>query len=160
MGWEDCRQMERDEAENAPLILELTEMNKKWREEREEIESKTIRTPLSKAVSDSNLILVQNLLKQQDIDINEWDGDGRTPLEAAILLATGHNFEFVRLLIESGADINKKIDSYPPVTPFCAACKIAAGNVELLQYMLEHGADTKGALSAASLNGDMVVVQV
>ena len=143
---------------------EWLEDHKKIREEiskqQQEEENKITRTPLSKAVWDSNIILVQNLVKQEGVDLNQSDSDGRTPLGAAISKAATDNFEFVRLLVESGADINKKTIVYFLVTPFCAACQNAAGNVQLLQYMVEHGADTKGALSVASRKGVMIVVQV
>ena len=155
---EDYRRKEQDDAELVTLKLERKEIDKKWDKYKQDKENKTIRTPLSNAVWDSNLILVQNLLKQQDIDVNQFDSDGRTPLKAAILQATGHNYEIVRLLVESGADVNMNRDSH--ATPFCAACDKAAGNLELIQFMVKHGADTKGALTAASRKGDMILVQV
>ena len=146
-------------AEEAAMHLKCREDHKKWLEQEQEKENKIIRTPLSKAVWDSNLILVQNLLKQQDIDINQSDSDGRTPIGAAISKAKGDDFEFVCLLVESGADINKKCNSDSHQTPIKVACQ-KQGNLKLVQYIVEHGADMKGALSAAAGSGDMAIVQV
>ena len=128
-----------------------------WEKKMQEDEKKIFRTPLSRAAWDSNLSLVQNLVRQEGTDINQSDGDGRTPLGAAISKATGDNFEIVRLLVDAGAAINKVTRHED--TPICTACN-KAGNLELIQFMVEHGADTKGALSAAAGSGDMAIVQV
>ena len=152
MAEEDYRRRDKRKEEMAAFLLECKER----RRNEEEKELKICRTPLSRAAWDSNLGLVQNLVNQPGIDINQADGDDRTPLIAAISKATGHNFDIVRLLVESGANVNKKSKATPPI---CAACN-KTGNMELIQYMVEHGADTKGALSAAAQCGDMMVVQV
>ena len=151
MAEEDYRQWENEKEKMAAVLLDYNKMLKKI----EEKELKICRSPLSRAVWDSNLGLVQNLVNQQGIDINQADGDDQTPLGIAISKATGHNFDIVRLLVESGANVNKKSKATPPI---CAACN-KTGNMELIQYMVEHGADTKGALLAAAQVGDIMVVQ-
>ena len=164
--WEEnCKMCEEDlrpetrEEKAAALSREKEEkqMLKQWEELVQEKEKKIFRTPLSRAIWDSNLGLVQNLVRQEGTDINQSDGDGRTPLGAAISKATGDNFEIVRLLVDAGAAINKVTRHED--TPICTACN-KAGNLELIQFMVEHGADTKGALSAAAGSGDMAIVQV
>ena len=158
MRVEDLRPTTREEkAVSLALREEQTKMIEKWRQELKEKEKQIFRTPLSRAVWDSNLGLVQNLVKQQGIDINQSDGDDQTPLGAAISKATGDNFEIVRLLVDAGADVNKVTVNQN--TPICSACH-KAGNLELIQFMVEHGADTKGTLSAAAISGDMAIVQV
>ena len=164
--WEEnCKMCEEDlqpetrEEKAAALSREVEgkQKLKQWREKLQEDEKKIFRTPLSIAAWDSNLGLVQNLVKQQGTDINQSDGDGRTPLGAAISKATGDNFEIVRLLVDAGAGINKVTEHRD--TPICTACN-KKGNLALIQFMVEHGADTKGALSAAAGSGDMAIVQV
>lgn len=68
-----------------------------------------------------------------------WTGDNfRTPLLYVSLIG---RLDFVKLLVESGADVNKSVKSYAGVAN-CTPLKLALdqGHAEIVQYLLQHGA--------------------
>jgi ankyrin repeat protein len=75
-------------------------------------------------------------LLDDGVDVNVWDKYGRTALTLAI--NAGH-VELARLLVESGAWVDPFEDDSVYMTPLmCAANR---GDVSLVEYLLDHGAD-------------------
>ena len=64
--------------------------------------------PLHVAIHDASLEVIEFILKKGGINkINESDGNGYAPLHHAVLCT---NLEFVKCLVEHGADINQVIE--------------------------------------------------
>ena len=119
-------------------------------------------TPLIIACYHGN-IRIATLLLQARANINQQDNDGDTALIAACTSETPHN-DLVRLLIQSGADINIK-ESELQVTALIVAAQ--CGHTSIVQYLLDEGApvntqDLNGftSLMIASQNGHSEVVRV
>ena len=65
-------------------------------------------SPLHFAIHDASLEVIEFILKKGGINkINESDGNGYAPLHHAVLCT---NLEFVKCLVEHGADINQVIE--------------------------------------------------
>lgn len=77
-----------------------------------------------------------------NVIFTEGFGKGHTPLTLAL---TPHdcqspaNFELVALLVESGADVNKRPDTRLQATPLFEA--VSSANVQSVEYLLKKGAD-------------------
>ena len=72
----------------------------------------------------------------------EGFGRGHTPLSLALRSYECDNparFELVSLLVENGADVNKKTNTRPGNAPLSMAVQNA--NVQLVEYLLQKGAD-------------------
>jgi uncharacterized protein len=126
--------------------------------------------PLTLAMMHGNWDIAQRLL-EVGADVNQWDIYGQAPLHVAIENAyvstrsgvanlgtdkspnATDGKALVRQLVERGADTNQQMFFRPPrepgqvstsargTTPFHRAC--ASNNIELVQYLLAHGADIK-----------------
>jgi uncharacterized protein len=124
--------------------------------------------PLTLAMMQGNWDIAQRLL-EAGADVNQWDIYGQSPLHVAIENAyfsprsgvanlgtdkspnSVDGKSLVRQLVERGADPNQQMFFRPPrepgqvaasargTTPFHRAC--ASNNIELIQYLLTHGAD-------------------
>jgi uncharacterized protein len=126
--------------------------------------------PLTLAMMSGNWDIAKRLV-EAGADVNQWDIYGQSPLHVAIENAyvsrrsgvanlgtdrtpnaiDGH--ELVRMLVERGADPNQQMFFRPPreagmvststrgTTPFHRAA--ASNDVELIKYLLAHGADVK-----------------
>jgi ankyrin repeat protein len=123
--------------------------------------------PLTVAMMNGNWDIAQRLL-QAGADVNQWDIYGQAPLHVAIenaYVAPGGSANLgsdgtpnqvdgkliVRELVERGADPNQQMFFRAPrerglvfagargTTPFHRA--VASGDVELVRYLLAHGAD-------------------
>ena len=70
-------------------------------------------------------------------DLNFYDDDGRSPLTAAIEREGATSLELVKLVVTSGADVNRK--GTLDVTPLHIAA--AHGSAHVVQYLLDQGAD-------------------
>ena len=70
-------------------------------------------------------------------DLNFYDDDGRSPLTAAIEREGATSLELVKLVVTSGADVNRK--GTLDVTPLHIAA--AHGSPHVVQYLLDQGAD-------------------
>lgn len=114
-------------------------------------------TPLETAVCLGKSEVVKILLQEQDCDKSTVSKTGRSPLHSAAAL--NESLEIVKLLVESGADVNQvgRSDVGPSLQ---AACQNAKTGKEIIEYLLEHGADlhaqagTRGfAISSAALRG-------
>jgi ankyrin repeat protein len=138
--------------------------------------------PLTLAMMTGNWDIAKRLL-DAGADVNQWDIYGQSPLHVAIENAyvsrrsgvgnlgtdkTPNSVDgrtLVQLLVERGADPNQQMFFRPPreagqvstssrgTTPFHRAC--ASGDLELIQYLLAHGADIK--LTAANGETPMMV---
>ena len=131
-------------------------------------------TPLFMAIS-NNRIPMARFLVERGADINAKDWYGRTPLFAAVEIRNvdlhyvtfehmltaddrAKALDFIRLLLEKGADPNIRVTEVPPLrsymyllggslawvdftgqTPFLRAA--LAGDVAAMRLLLEHGAD-------------------
>jgi ankyrin repeat protein len=123
-------------------------------------------------------------LLEAGADVNQWDIYGQAPLHVAIENAyvsrrsgvanlgtdrapnATEGEELVRMLVEKGADPNQQMFFRPPretgqvssgsrgTTPFHRAC--AANDVELMKYLLSHGADIR--LHTAHVETPMMLV--
>ncbi|KAL4924986.1 ankyrin repeat-containing domain protein [Aspergillus undulatus] len=102
---------------------------------------KGIAKPLASAAYWGHLDMVRELLCRS-ADPNDNALDNGSPLGWAV---KGGNVEVAKLLIESGADINLH-------SPLATACSIQ--RTDLIDLLLEHGADTHGVLREAAKRGD------
>jgi ankyrin repeat protein len=126
--------------------------------------------PLTLAMMNGNWDLAKRLI-EAGADVNQWDIYGQAPLHVAIESAyvsprsgvanlgtdkspnSIDGRELVRILVEKGADPNQQLFFRPPkeagqvssgsrgTTPFHRAC--ATNDVELMKYLLAHGADIR-----------------
>jgi uncharacterized protein len=126
--------------------------------------------PLTLALMNGNWDIAKRLVDAR-ADVNQWDIYGQSPLHVAIenayvSLRSGvgnmgtdktpnavDGKALVRLLVERGADPNQQMFFRPPrepgqvasstrgTTPFHRAC--ASTDVDLIKYLLAHGADVK-----------------
>lgn len=123
--------------------------------------------PLTIAMMNRNWDIAKRLV-EAGADVNQWDIYGQAPLHVAIenaYLGRGNvanlgsdktpnqveGKQLVQMLVERGADPNQQMffrapresglvsDSARGTTPFHRAC--ASLNIELIQYLLVHGAD-------------------
>lgn len=120
-------------------------------------------TPLSRAASDGQFILVERLLdKGVNIDSQDWSGN--TPLVNAI--RTSHD-SVASLLLERGADINLQGGFHGNALQEAVLLDYdRAARLRIVQLMLDKGANVnaKGgyygtALQAAAHRGDLEVVK-
>jgi ankyrin repeat protein len=139
--------------------------------------------PLTLAMMNGNWDIAKRLL-DAGADVNQWDIYGQSPLHVAIENAyvsrkggvtnagsdnspnTIDGRALVRMLVEKGADPNQQLFFRPPkesgqvsagsrgTTPFHRAC--AANDVELMKYLLAHGADIR--LHTAHVETPMMLV--
>lgn len=119
-------------------------------------------TPLSVAAYMGNREVVKMLLNEEDCDKSLVSGPAISPLNRSI--ATNETLDIVKMLVDSGADVNKfgAIRAGPPLH---AACENAKAGKEMTEYLLDHGADlhaqagTRGfAISSAALYGTTDVI--
>ena len=126
--------------------------------------------PLTLAMMQGNWDIARRLV-EAGADVNQWDIYGQAPLHVAIENAyvsersgvsnlgtdrtpnETNGRTLVRMLVERGADPNQQMFFRPPrepgqvsnssrgTTPFHRAC--ASNDVELIQYLLAHGADIR-----------------
>ncbi|GMM56739.1 Hos4 protein [Maudiozyma humilis] len=94
------------------------------------------RTRLQIACDKGKLDTVRALLAAGEIDVNDQDNAGNTPLHEAAL--NGH-LEVVRVLVEHGADPNVRSYEMFGDTPLIDAS--ANGHLDVVSYLLAHGAD-------------------
>jgi len=101
---------------------------------------------LTNAIGSGNLESVEWFLNQ-DVDVNYQDDEGMSPLKSAIqhehddtVMGREHSLsiDIVSLLLDAGADINAR--GILDVTPLHTAAAI--GSVELVQFLLDNGADS------------------
>lgn len=121
-------------------------------------------TPLLYAVCANCKACVEVLLRH-DADINLPDPDGVAPLTVALM---NRNWDIAKRLVERGADPNQPLFFRPPrepgmvsggqrgTTPFHRAC--FSNDVELVKYLLAHGADVH-LYTAAQQTPMMLAVQ-
>ena len=116
-------------ANRAPIFYRSSKGIRHWNKIGEIDYNRPMSTPLYQGLRDNNLDLVKEGCKQ--IDINELDPYGKTPLMYACLHCT---LEIVKALVEDGADVNKR--DWLGWTPlfFCKDTAIA-------DYLLSVGAD-------------------
>lgn len=95
-------------------------------------------TPLTIAVDDESAEseAIMTLLISRGADVNQFGFSGSTPLHMA---AARGNVAMARLLIEAGADVNRRKEIDAQETPLMDAAY--AGRPEALQLLLDHGAD-------------------
>lgn len=88
------------------------------------------------AVKKQDLDAVRKYVKNEDVEINKIQSDDITALYRAVIV---ENFELVKILVEAGADVNKKMAKESQGTPLMEAAY--RGNLELVKYLVSKGAD-------------------
>ncbi|KAH0569139.1 kinase D-interacting substrate of 220 kDa B isoform X2 [Cotesia glomerata] len=114
--------------------------------------------PLATYITEDNISALQNFLENKRVPIDDRDENGSTAL---ILAATKGKIQFVRELINHGADVNAE-DADNWTALLCAAKE---GHTEVCLELLEHGADLEHrdlggwtALMWASYKGHLATV--
>ncbi|XP_057327504.1 kinase D-interacting substrate of 220 kDa B isoform X4 [Microplitis mediator] len=90
--------------------------------------------PLATYITEDNLIALRNFLENKRVPIDDRDENGSTAL---ILSASKGKIQFVRELINHGADVNAE-DADNWTALLCAAKE---GHTDVCLELLEHGAD-------------------
>ncbi|MBQ6972512.1 MAG: ankyrin repeat domain-containing protein [Synergistaceae bacterium] len=94
---------------------------------------------------------VLKLAVSRGADINSPGPDGMTPLMRCVVGAKSReddrNFEAVKFLVESGADVNARRNNENRFTVlmFAAMCRCEYAG-DIIEYLVEHGADTQVAI--------------
>lgn len=121
-------------------------------------------TPLGLACYLGNSKLVKILLQEADCKIDLASDYGSTPLHRAA--ARNESSEITELLVTSGADINQ-VGRSDVGSPLQAACRNAKAGNEIIEYLLDHGANlhaqvgTLGfAISTAALSGTPEIIRL
>jgi len=110
-------------------------------------------TPLTDAINNGNAVEVQRLLVMDKADINRPDGhySPQTPLIAAI---AKKDITIFKLLIEHGADVNKKADGIYPIHAACRMCSLEIVEILISKGSLVNVMDNYGYLPITiALNG-------
>ncbi|CCK70450.1 Hos4p KNAG_0E01880 [Huiozyma naganishii CBS 8797] len=94
------------------------------------------RTKLQIACDKGKIAQVRSLLAEGDVDIDDQDNAGNTPLHEAAL--NGH-LDIVKLLVETGANVNIQSFAMFGDTPLIDAS--ANGHLDVVQYLVAHGSD-------------------
>jgi ankyrin repeat protein len=102
-------------------------------------------TPLSMAAERGDEAIVRLLLDKRRVSVDSLNIDGCTPLWYA---ARKGRIAVVRRLLGGGADIN--LGQYPMKSPIAAAAE--AGHYEVVQLLLEKGANPDGDVSTGRCN--------
>jgi ankyrin repeat protein len=98
-----------------------------------------------------------------NIDVNERDEDGMSPLQLA---AQRSDLNIIKRLVDEGVHIDMP---YGPWSPWCSALAIASGNGDLsiVEFLLNNGPNVKlvggeyvSALAAASYAGRLAVIEL
>ncbi|RDW68827.1 uncharacterized protein DSM5745_08587 [Aspergillus mulundensis] len=124
-------------------------------------------TPLQAAVLNQDAFLVQQILKNPTTDIDHCSNDHHAA-GTALLLAVKHgNMQLVDILLDHGADVNRRCNLNGDATPLqCAARK---GFLGIARRLLDHGADinydpkhwlVQSALVEAATHGRIDMVQM
>mgnify|MGYP003365275417 CR=1 FL=1 len=94
------------------------------------------RTKLQIACDKGKIEQVKKFLEEGEININDQDNAGNTPLHEAAL--NGH-IDIVKLLVKEGANINVQSYDMFQDTPLIDAS--ANGHLDVVSYLLKHNAD-------------------
>lgn len=120
-------------------------------------------TPLSCAASGGNNEVVKMLLQEEDCDKSLTSRSGESPLHHAARRA---DLETMKLLVEGGVATNL-VGNAVCDSPLQVACENAKDHTEIVEYLLENGADlhaqvgTKGfAVASAALNGTPGIISL
>ena len=118
------------------------------------------KTALHYAVKNGHLPVVEALLSNKNIDINLTNHEGQTAFHIAIL---NNNVEIVKIFFEKNLGL---ISEHQKGTPYPAWLAAKNGKLEVLQYLMEQGANTHyegpgdiNALSIAAQNGQSAIVE-
>lgn len=96
-------------------------------------------------------------------DRNNWEGDdGHDVLHFHLIIATRWGFpDRVKLLVDAGADLNKRDDTYDTMTkgetPYQSA--LLRGQGEIAAYLKAHGADAEELTGARALQSAIMLGQ-
>jgi ankyrin repeat protein len=101
-------------------------------------------TPLIQAAGSGHLSMMEYLMNA-GADIDNYDSAGNTPL--SVVAAEGH-IEAAKLLIQKGASLgyDTRTEKIPRLSPVVEATK--CGNLEMLELLLEAGADFKTSIQS------------
>lgn len=120
-------------------------------------------TPLSCAASRGNYEVVKMLLQEVDCDKSLTSRSGESPLHHA---ASRADLETMKLLVEGGVATNL-VGNAVCDSPLQTACENAKDHTEIVEYLLENGADlhaqvgTKGfAIASAALDGTPGIISL
>ena len=95
---------------------------------------------------------VANLLKNENVNINETDDKGLTGLHLA---CRNGDFNIVKLLVENKADL--KLNAQKLLTPLALSCKL--GHFEIAKYLITNydKKDLKEALAYVDKNHTEII---
>ena len=99
------------------------------------------------AAAHGRVARMKSLLKLSHINVNAMDLFQMTALDYGVL---NGQLEVVKLLAESGADVNKKTDGETPI--FKA---IAQGNRKMVKLLLDLGSNTKITRTPTKYEGNV-----
>ena len=128
--------------ESAPLIALVSgneELIKLFEEKGADIAklinagSQNFENPLEKAIESETIPFIKKLLKTK-VSLNKTNRFGSSPLSLAV---RGGNYEIVKLLIDSGADVNYRIENYSSKTALSEA--IERGHEEIVKLFAQRG---------------------
>lgn len=95
-------------------------------------------TPLGLASYLGYSKIVKMLLQEEDCDIGLASNYGMSPLHHAVV--NNESTELTELLVKNGADVNQ-VGMGDVGSPLQAACENAKAGNEIIEYLLDHGAD-------------------
>jgi ankyrin repeat protein len=107
-------------------------------------------TALHMAAFVGNQAVVRLLLAQRGVDLSVCDGEGATPLHAAV--GAGH-LECVRMLIAKGANVNARAESGDTPLHFAARMGHAAIAAMLLKVGADRGQTNMAGIACAGMPG-------
>ena len=98
------------------------------------------------AAKDGDFVRLEECIKQNDVDINSVNKDGKTLLYIA---SSENNFVLVKFLLQNGAgkSVEKAVAGWTPLYNACYN-----NNLDMVRYLVDNGADKSINKDNISLN--------